>query len=62
MKILREDTAMCGVDSTRYNGIACKGDYEPKKICGCSGVLYDAVYPEGAHLIKEPTKKRLTEL
>lgn len=33
--------------------MACRGDDDPIYVCGCGGVLYDAVFPLGAHLVKK---------
>lgn len=48
----------CGIDTTPADGIACtqnEDDNEiippPVKICGNSGILYDATIPIGGHLL-----------
>lgn len=43
----------CGWDEDPKEGIACD-DAPPKVwVCGTCGILYDAVYPKGVHLIRE---------
>ncbi|GAX28129.1 hypothetical protein FisN_6Lh054 [Fistulifera solaris] len=48
----------CGIDTTPADGIACTQDDNgtpilppPVKICGNSGILYDATIPIGGHLL-----------
>lgn len=48
----------CGMDRTPADGIACTQDENnnpiipaPAKICGNSGILYDATIPIGVHLL-----------
>ena len=40
----------CATDSTPGDGIACKGDNSPEKVCGTCGILFDTSYPTGAAL------------
>lgn len=48
----------CKPDTTPADGIACLGPDDSitppvVDVCGTSGVLYDALYPTGGHLLKE---------
>merc|ERR1711988_910971 len=45
IRIARSADAPCGVDVTPLDGDGCKGGPSSVKVCGQSGVLYDAVYP-----------------
>jgi cathepsin L len=53
IRLKRESTAMCGVNSTPMDGTACVGGpgNDQQTVCGMCGVLYDVSYPLGAHLI-----------
>jgi hypothetical protein len=35
----------CGMDDKPQDGVACKGETDPVKVCGTCGVLYDSVLP-----------------
>merc|ERR1711981_57846 len=54
IRLKRESTATCGVNSTPMDGTACVGGpgNDQQTVCGMCGVLYDVSYPLGAHLIK----------
>lgn len=48
----------CGLDTTPADGVACTKDEKgndvippPEKICGNSGILYDATIPLGGYII-----------
>jgi len=43
----------CGWDEAPKQGIACDGALPRVWVCGTCGILYDAVYPKGIHLIKD---------
>jgi cathepsin L len=38
----------CGSDITPQDGVACKGQNDPVKVCGTCGIVYDTAYPTGA--------------
>merc|ERR1711981_521839 len=54
IRLKRETTATCGVNSTPMDGTACVGGpgNDEQTVCGMCGVLFDVSYPLGAHLIK----------
>lgn len=45
IKLARSPTPTCGTDINPADGDGCKGGPPTAKVCGQSGVLYDAVYP-----------------
>lgn len=53
IRILRsdEDDSNCGIDRLPTNGVACKDQPAPQKVCGTCGVIYDSSYPTGARLV-----------
>lgn len=50
IRLMRADDeeTKCGTDTTPQDGTACKGDTEPKKVCGTCGILFDTSYVVGA--------------
>lgn len=47
IRVLRESSTYCAVDSTPQDGSACKGDDKPIQVCGMCGILSDSSYPIG---------------
>ena len=45
------DEQLCGMDITPQHGTACKGETDPVKACGASGILYDSAFPTGAYAV-----------
>ena len=45
IRLARSATPTCGMDVNPLDGNGCKGGPAAVKVCGQSGVLYDAVYP-----------------
>lgn len=45
IRIARDSTAPCGIDTTPADGTGCDGGPSTVKVCGECGILYDAVYP-----------------
>mmetsp|Transcript_134907 Transcript_134907/g.200705 ORF Transcript_134907/g.200705 Transcript_134907/m.200705 type:complete len:125 (+) Transcript_134907:758-1132(+) len=43
-----ENGIKCGTDSTPKDGVACKGETDPVKVCGTCGIYFDVSYPTGA--------------
>jgi len=54
IRLKRDATAQCGVNSTPMDGTACQGGpgNDQQTVCGMCGMLLDVSYPLGAHLIK----------
>lgn len=54
IKVARDDSddELCGLDTEVQDGTACAGDYEPVKVCGTCGILYDTSYPVGVALVE----------
>merc|ERR1712038_1369014 len=53
IRLKRESTAVCGVNSSPMSGTACVGGpgNDQQTVCGMCGVLFDTSYPLGAHMI-----------
>lgn len=51
MEMKANEQEHCGWDYDAQQGIACDGDDSKVWVCGTCGILYDPVYPTGAHLI-----------
>jgi len=53
IRLKRESTAVCGVNSSPMDGTACVGGpgNDQQTVCGMCGVLFDTSYPLGAHMI-----------
>lgn len=54
-----DDGERCGFDKNPLVGLACalddngnKIDVQPVKVCGPGGILFDVVYPVGAHYLE----------
>jgi cathepsin L len=47
IRLLRHDNsdAYCGIDDKPQDGIACKGDNAPVRVCGMCAVLFDSALP-----------------
>eukprot|EP00927_Polykrikos_kofoidii_P009241 TRINITY_DN1383_c0_g2_i1.p1 TRINITY_DN1383_c0_g2~~TRINITY_DN1383_c0_g2_i1.p1 ORF type:complete len:388 (+),score=42.74 TRINITY_DN1383_c0_g2_i1:79-1242(+) len=47
IRLLRHEQsdAHCGIDDKPQQGIACKGDNAPVRVCGMCGVLFDSAMP-----------------
>jgi len=49
IRLRRDDSAKCGIDSTPAIGLKCKGDgFAQDKVCGMCGLLFAPSYPIGA--------------
>merc|ERR1712111_216831 len=53
IRLKRESSEICGFDSKPQDGVGCHGQTETVKVCGMCGVLYDTIYPIGAHNCRE---------
>lgn len=51
MRLTRESTPKCGMDTTTADGTACKTQWTPTKVCGQCGIAWDATYPLNARAI-----------
>merc|ERR1712042_96498 len=53
IRLQRQATAQCGINSTPMDGTACVGGpgNDEQYVCGQCGVLFDVSYPLGAHAI-----------
>jgi len=47
IRLLRETTPRCGMDTHPQDGSGCKGGPPEVKVCGTCGILYDNSYPTG---------------
>merc|ERR1712002_210841 len=56
IRLKRESSEVCGVDSTPMDGTACEGGpgNDQQTVCGMCGVLFDVSYPLGAHMFEKP--------
>lgn len=52
IRLKRESTAVCGVNSSPMDGTACVGGpgNDQQTVCGMCGMLFDTSYPLGAHM------------
>lgn len=55
IRLLRENTTVCGTDSSPADGTGCNNGPSSVKVCGMCGVLYDTSYP----VPNVPTKKQV---
>lgn len=52
MKLKRESSPRCGIDTTPLYGTACENDGQHTQyVCGACAILFDASYPIGAQLV-----------
>lgn len=51
IKLARESTTTCGINSTPMDGTACSGGpgTDQQEVCGMCGMLFDVSYPLGAY-------------
>jgi len=51
IRLRRDAAAQCGTDSSPADGSACQDGpgWDEQHVCGMCGVLFDTVYPLGAH-------------
>eukprot|EP00388_Colpodella_angusta_P026791 GDKK01007052.1.p1 GENE.GDKK01007052.1~~GDKK01007052.1.p1 ORF type:complete len:205 (-),score=35.36 GDKK01007052.1:172-786(-) len=60
IRLLRENTTVCGTDSSPSDGTGCNGGPASVKACGMCGVLYDTSYPvpvvPGSKSVKKQVK------
>jgi len=56
IRLKRESSEVCGVNSTPMDGTACEGGpgNDQQTVCGMCGVLFDVSYPLGAHMFEKP--------
>jgi len=56
IRLARDATAQCGVDSSPMSGTACMGGpgNDEQHVCGQCGVLFDCTFPLGAHEFTAP--------
>ena len=54
IRLQRQSTAQCGINSTPMDGTACVGGpgNDEQYVCGQCGVLFDVSYPLGAHSVQ----------
>lgn len=45
-----DEGSHCGIDTTPFDGTACKGDPDTVEVCGTCGILFDTAYPTGVKL------------
>jgi len=52
IRLQRQSTAQCGIDSTPMDGSACVGGpgSDQQHVCGQCGMLFETVYPLGVHM------------